>query len=111
MPITNSLATEPSPITNPQNPPIPTDGLRDLGGLLEIFFAWALRLLGLSVMGVFMYSGIQMFFARGNMATFNAAKERMYDAGIGALILLSAYLILYTINPDLVGGGINLPGI
>lgn len=103
--------TSPSPFTTPQNPPIPTEGLIDLGGLISIIFAWSLRLLGLAVFFVILEAGIRIFTSAGNVATVNAARARIKDALIGALILLAAYLILYTINPDLVRGSIGLPNL
>ncbi|MDO8496105.1 MAG: S8 family serine peptidase, partial [bacterium] len=44
----------------------------------------------------------------GNIAT---AKGYIFNAIMGGILLLSAYVILYTINPELVGGEFNLKGI
>lgn len=46
----------------------------------------------------------------GSSARIASAKEKITNAVLGILILLASYLVLNTINPDLVKGKLTLPG-
>jgi hypothetical protein len=48
------------------------------------------------------FAGFQYMSSQGNMSKTRDAMDRVSKAFIGLFILLGAYLILYTINPDLV---------
>ncbi len=89
---------------------IPT-GYKSLGELITFIFAWSLRLLGITVFVMIFYAGVIWMTAHGDTGQVGDAKKRMTNAVLGAILLLSAYLILYTINPNLVGGTFTLPGI
>lgn len=90
----------------------PTQGLpTDLGQLIQQIFTWSLGILGISVFVMFFYSGFLYLTAAGNTARTGEAKTHMTNAIFGAILLLSAYLILYTINPDFVKSTVNLPGL
>ncbi len=93
-------------------PTPPTQGLpTDLGQLIQQIFAWSLGILGISVFVMFFYSGFLWLTAAGNTSKIGEAKTHMTNAVFGAILLLSSYLILYTINPDFVKCTINLPGL
>lgn len=87
------------------------EGYQSLGELIVFIFAWSLRLLGITVFVMIFYAGVLWMTAAGNTSQVGEAKKRMTNAVLGAILLLSAYLILYTVNPDLVGGEWKLPGI
>jgi len=90
----------------------PTQGLpTDLGSLIEQIFSWSLSILGIAVFVMFFYSGFLWLTAAGNTSKIGEAKTHMTNAVFGAILLLSSYLILYTINPDLVKNTVNLPGL
>ena len=92
--------------------PVPSEGLpTDLGQLIEAIFTWSLRLIGLVIFVRFFYAGFLWFTAAGNSSNVANAKKIMKNAVYGALVLFSAWLILNTINPDLVGGKFDLPGL
>ena len=96
----------------PLNLGVPSEGLpTDLGQLIEAIFSWSLSLIGLVIFVRFFYAGFLWFTAAGNTNRTGQAKDIMKNAIYGALILFSAWLILNTINPDLVGGGFDLPGL
>src|SRR3989344_5782549 len=96
----------------PLNLGVPSEGLpTDLGQLIEAIFSWSLSLIGLVIFVRFFYAGFLWFTAAGNTSNTSKAKDIMKNAVYGALILFSAWLILNTINPDLVGGGFDLPGL
>ena len=97
--------------TQPATAP-PTKGLpTDLGALIEQIFTWSLGVLGISVFVMFFYSGFLWLTAAGNTARIGEARNHMTNAVFGAILLLSSYLILYTINPDFVRNTVNLPGL
>ena len=109
---TLTISDSSAPVAQPPNPQVPTEGLpTDLGSLIETIFQWSISLVGIAVFASFFYAGLEWFFARGNSVTIGKAKTRMNNALLGALLLFSAYIILYTINPDLVEGRFTLPGI
>ena len=92
--------------------PVPDKGLpTDLGQLIAKIFEWSLGLIGLVIFVRFFYAGFLWFTAAGNPANVGTAKTIMKNAVYGALVLFSAWLILNTINPDLVGGRLDLPGL
>jgi len=92
-------------------PNIPTEGLPTFGALVETIFIWSLNILGIVVFVMIFFAGFQWFTAAGNTAKVNEARGRITNAVTGAIILLAAWIILYTINPDLVGGTFTLPGV
>ena len=100
------------PFSNPVSVSAPTQGLpTNLGTLIEQIFTWSLAVLGIAVFVMVFYAGFLWLTAAGNTAKVGDAKSRITNAVFGAIILLSAYLILYTINPDFVCQTFNLPGI
>ena len=110
--------TEPNP-TTPGKPftstsPIyaPTEGLpTDLGDLIQKIFGWSLSVLGIAVFVMVFYAGFLWLTAAGNTSRIGEARSRITNAVFGAVLLLSSYLILYTINPDFVKCTFNLPGL
>lgn len=100
------------PFPTSVSPTIPTQGLpTDLGQLIQQIFTWSLYILGISVFVMFFYSGFLWLTAAGNTSRVGEAKTHMTNAVFGAILLLSSYLILYTINPDFVQNTFNLPGL
>lgn len=83
----------------------------DFGSLIESIFNWALALVGIAVFVNFLWAGFLWFTAAGRPGPINQAQEKMTNALIGAIILLASYLILNTINPDLVKNTFKLPGL
>ena len=90
---------------------IPTEGLPGFGQLIAMIFTWSLNILGIVVFVMIFFAGFKWFTAAGNTAKVNEARSQITNAITGAIILLAAWIILYTINPDLVGGELTLPGI
>ena len=102
----------PQQLPGPQNLNVPSEGLpTDLGQFIGAIFLWSLRLIGLVIFIRFFWAGFLWFTAAGNSGRISRAKDIMRNAALGALVLFSAYVILYSINPDLIRGTLNLPGI
>ena len=83
----------------------------DFGGLIESIFRWGLALVGAAIFVNFLWAGFLWFTAAGRTGPIGQAKEKMFNALIGAIILLASYIILNTINPDLVQRTFTLPGL
>ena len=52
--------------------------------------------------GVIVWAGLRYTLAAGNPSTQSDAKDQILQAILGLILLFGAYLILYTINPNLV---------
>ncbi len=110
--VLSNTASSGEPFPTQPVPTPPTQGLpTDLGQLIQQIFAWSLGILGISIFVMFFYSGFLWLTAAGNTSKIGEAKTHMTNAIFGAILLLSSYLILYTINPDFVKNTINLPGL
>lgn len=108
----SNIATGGAPFPRQPTVTIPTQGLpTDLGQLIQQIFTWSLAVLGIAVFVMVFYAGFLWLTAAGNTAKVGEAKSRITNAVFGAIILLSAYLILYTINPDFVRSSVNIPGL
>ena len=83
----------------------------NLGEIIGMIFSYSLQILGLIVFLMILFSGFQWLTAGGNPGIIGTARTRITNALLGGLVLLAAYLILNTINPDLVNGGFRLEGI
>lgn len=78
----------------------------NLGDLISQTYSYALEIVGLCVFLVFLYAGVITMFGQ-----WSKAKVMLRGAVIGTILLFAAYLILNTINPDLVSqkGAFELP--
>ena len=66
------------------------------------FYGFALGLVGIAVFGVIIYGAILYTISAGNASKQADAKEWITAAIWGFFLLLAAYLILWTINKDIV---------
>ncbi len=73
----------------------------DPAGLVNNFYKIAVGLAAASAMGVLIYGAI-LWTVSGAVATKKDAMDWIWGAIWGFVLLLAAYLILYTINPNLV---------
>lgn len=90
----------------------PSSGLpTDIASLIQAIFSWSLSILGLIIFIRFFYAGVLWFTAAGNSSRTSQAKDIMLNAAYGALVLFSAYVILYTINPNLVESTFRTSGL
>lgn len=65
-------------------------------------YQFGLMIAGLIALGVILYGAVEYTLSAGGVASKEEAKDRILQAIYGILLLLGAYLILYTINPKLV---------
>ena len=85
-----------------------TDG--DLVGYLNNLYKFGISITG--ILAIFMI-GLGAFAyivtSAGNSSKMLDAKDTIQNALIGLLIALTAYLMLYVINPDLISGTLSMP--
>jgi len=94
-----------------QIPGLKTTTLPALPDYIKAIFEFSLMAVGIICFGALIYGGIRWLTSAGNPAVLSDAKDQIFSALLGLIILFSAYLILRTINPELVilnptpGGG------
>lgn len=79
----------------------PTTIRTALPNYIKYIFTLAMVLSGLIVFGVFLAAGLRYLTSAGNPGAVNESKNRMISAFLGAIIILSSYLILNTVNPKI----------
>ncbi len=75
---------------------------QELPEYINYLFIFGLGLVAFLALGQMMLGGLTYILAAGNVAKVEAAKDTIQQALIGLGLLLVSYLLLYTINPDLV---------
>lgn len=99
------------PVNQPPTPLIPNPPATEFNDLISNSFNYAILLVGIAVFIMIMWGGFLWLTSAANPGNIVTAKKYIFNAILGAILLLSAYVILYTINPQLVGGEFNLKGI
>ncbi len=86
----------------PGEPPKPGEKV-PLGIAQQIgnFYQWALGIGGLIALGVLIFGGILYTISAGSTSRQEDAKNWLFGAIMGTLLLFGSYLILNTINPEL----------
>lgn len=84
--------------------PIPGAPTQELGLIeyIKYLYVFALGIVGLTAFGAMVYGGIVYMSSAGNPSLQTEAKDRITNALLGLGLLLISWLILNTINPDLV---------
>lgn len=78
------------------------DATGDFSTYILAIYKFGIWTIGLSALLMIMIGGFMYITSAGNNASMEKAKGIITDAIIGVLMALSAYLILYVINPELV---------
>ncbi len=73
-----------------------------LGEYIKYIFYFAIAISGLLAFGALIYGGVRYLASAGNPAAVTDAKDQIFAGILGLVILLSSYLILNTIDPQLV---------
>ncbi|MFH1036793.1 MAG: pilin [Patescibacteria group bacterium] len=79
-----------------------TVGGTSIPNYVKYIFNFAVGIVGLVAFGMIIAGGIGYLTSSGNPGKLKQAKDRIFSAILGAIILLSSYIILTTINPQLV---------
>ena len=80
-------------------------------GLISVLIWWAFRLAGILAFIMIVYAGFQYLVSGGNTAQQKDAQERIMNAIIGLVLLFAFYIILYTINPDILKGSSGISAL
>jgi hypothetical protein len=76
------------------------------GEFVSGFYQFALMIGGVLAFGAVVYGGVLYAASAGNPSKQSEGKEWIKSAIFGLLLLAAAYLVLYTINPNLVNLGL-----
>lgn len=69
---------------------------------VKYIFNFAIIIAGIIAFGVIVFGGVRWLTSAGDPTKLRDAKDQIFAAFLGLIILLSSYLILTTINPQLV---------
>jgi len=78
-----------------------------LPDMIKYIYLFALGISGAVALTSLLIGAIRYISAAGNSSKMSDAKDQIFSALLGVVILLSSYLILNTINPDLVNFSLN----
>ncbi len=74
----------------------------DLARQVSNLYNWAIGAGAIVALGIIIYGGVLYSASAGNASRIGEAKTWIQSAIFGLILLFSSYLILFTINPDLV---------
>ena len=74
---------------------------QDLNKIIAWSYYFLVGISGFSAFFMFVWGGFEWSASAGNPNKESEAKDKLKSASIGLLIILSAYLILRVVNPDL----------
>jgi len=77
-------------------------GLPWLADYIAAIYKYAVGIVSLVAIIMIMVGGLRWMTAGGNSSSIGAAKDTITGAVVGLLLALGSYLVLYSINPDLV---------
>lgn len=83
-------------------PGLKTTTLPALPDYIIAIYNFALMIIGIICFGALLYGGFRYLTSAGKPAAMADAKDQIFSALLGLIILFSSYLILTTINPELV---------
>ena len=86
----------------PGNIPPPPSGENNIPKYVKYLFNFTIAIGGIIALGALILAGYRYIISVGNAAARQEAKDKIISAIIGLALLLSSYLILVTINPELV---------
>ncbi len=84
-----------------------TGGTGNFIGWVQNFYQFSLIAGVFLAVGVIAWAGLRYALAAGNPSGQSDARDQILQALLGLILLFGAYLILYTINPNLVN--LSLP--
>ena len=82
---------------------------QDLNEVVAYIYYFVITISGLAVFAMLVWGGFTWMTSTGDPSKIADAKERIYSAFLGLLIILSSFIIMITINPDLVA--LHLPAM
>lgn len=89
----------------------PGGGPTSVSDYLGNLYLWFLGFVGIAALWAFVYGGVLYMFSGANPTLVGKAKTQIVNGIFGLLLAAGSYLLLYTINPDLIEHGFNLENI
>lgn len=80
----------------------------DLGSFVNALFRMTISIGAVIAVAQFVYGGIVYMMTESGAVQMGESKERMQNALLGLVMLLSTYVIFNQINPDLLNLNVNL---
>lgn len=115
---TDDESTLPDPVTftpNVEIPGFPTTTKvngRTAGDYIRALYVYFVGVVGVFAVVMIMYAGFIWITAAGNAGKITQAKEQMNGAVIGLILMLTSFLLLQLVNPELVKlRDLNLPTV
>jgi len=98
-----SVFAEPPPpsLATPTLEVLTFDADEGIPSLIKIIIGWAFKLAGVFAFAMIIFAGFQFLTSGGNTAQQKDAQDKITGAIIGLILLFAFYIILYTINPDI----------
>src|SRR3989344_1745751 len=96
-------------VTYPTIPGFPT--ITDNSKLPELIsYFFGVIMISAGVLGVFSVTiaGIQVLFSAGNPGAISEARERIFGSILGIVLLMFSFILLQTINPQLINPQLTL---
>jgi len=84
---------------------------QSLPQLIRYIYLFSIGIVGITALLAIIIGAINYVTSAGNPSKAQDAKDRIYSAIIGVILLLASVMILRTINPDLVNIEFTLPKI
>ncbi len=92
---------------SPSSPDFPTEPNKALEAYIEYFINLAIWITGFLAFGVLLLGGVRYLTSTGKPETISSARDQMSAGVFGILVLLSSYLVLKTLNPQLIKPGLS----
>ncbi|MFH1536395.1 MAG: pilin [Patescibacteria group bacterium] len=100
--LTGEIPIAPTPTYQLEVPLGETTQVTGFNEYIKIIYRFGIGLIALIALFLIVFNGINWILAGGNDQRIGEAKTAIVSAIIGLLLALSSYVILYTINPNLV---------
>lgn len=83
----------------------------ELPNLIKYLYMFSLGIVGIIALLSMLIGAVKYILSAGNASKAGDAKDQIYSAILGIILLLASVIILRTINPDLVKIGFEIPSI
>lgn len=75
---------------------------QDINEVVAWLYYFVITIAGMAVFAMLVWGGFTWLTSTGDSSKIANAKERIYSAFLGLIIILASFLIMRTINPELV---------